>query len=257
MKRGSHDLLVEEETNRKRLYLENAQRFIEEYKGELKFEPKNQIFVDKNDLIQAYVLNGVLYNHNQQPFDLKVLDMPKNICIDVWYVIMKYLDGGTILRMENLCRNMRKAALRIWNEKGKRITELYGPIFNTILTRRKMDYPKFFRLCGTNRWSDTWLPFATLFVLPAGRALEYVGKGGPCSIFKKYKQTYGVILTNNGHAGFVKQVRVNTIKFYWGTWKHQGVTDIHDKSVENSLQKRILCYWNYFVQDAIAQKNNK
>lgn len=241
MKRTHLQEIIRQDNDLKRQCSEYLERYKEEHKERLLYVPDVQAFVDKKtNLIQAYILNDKLFDSYGSLVNLKALDMPKNICSDVWYMIMRFVNGYTLLSMEKVCKDMREAAVWTWNYRGRQIAKVYGPVFDTILQRRKLTYVSFFHMCQTLRWHDTWIPFEVLFRLPVGAAKEYLGKGGPCELIKNRKQTYGVILTTQGHyVGFVKRIKKNTITFFWNTTFATADVDVKNKS-RNQLSMNLV-----------------
>lgn len=214
---GGFKSLVDQDRSLKRLCVDYLEKFKQEHEHEWDYNEKEKVFTDKNNryVVRAYILNGILYDNQRQPVLLKALDMPKNICIDVWYLIMRYLNGQYIMNMEYLCKNMYKAAQRIWTERGRSLSKQFGPVFDAILG--KHTYAQFYHLCFKKTWSHEWLPFEVLFRLPPGTAKEYLGRKGRCFALGSYKTTFGVIVATDGdHVGFVQRLRQETVVFFWG-----------------------------------------
>ena len=254
MKRAEFDNFIKNKKNLKRQCVRYFEK-LKNTKDSWKFEPEINAFTE-NGLIQAYKYDGIIYDSEHKPYDLITLDIPF-ISKDVWYLIMSHLTNHKVYEMEKICVRMAKAAAIIWKNRGRDISLEYGPVFNTILRRRHMNYQDFFHLCAKGIFCDQWIPFDVLFRIPPGHAVEYIGKGGICYALSKYKQTYGVIRTSdNQYTGYVKRQRKNTLNFYWGTFFGKLIQDVHQPKFVSIMRHIIMSQkiespvkeWDIFIQ---------
>lgn len=240
MKRSAYDKLIQ--TNQ--LLKRQCTEYLEKYKNtHYDWEFKDNAFIEENETVHAYLLDGILYDNRGKPVPLINLDIPY-IPKDVWYVIMTHLDGKTIYDMEYLCVRMAKCAARIWKERGLKILDTYGPVFSSILKDYEWNFRDFFHACVDGVWWDGWLPFETLFSLPPGHAMKYIGNCGPQIAVPAHsvKMTYGVIETAaiGEYVGFLKKKNQHSVVFYWGVSSAKAGINIKSGNRVNQTMGDIL-----------------
>lgn len=213
MKRVLHEELLLEDSTLKKQCVAYFTKF-KDIHGDWTYDEQKDAFVH-NDQIQAYRLNGILYDEKRKPFDLTTLDIP-HIGRDIWYLILCHLQSGDLIYIEYTCVRIAKVIAQIWKERGAVIAKRFGPVFYQILKFEGMTIREFYYFCTTSLWCELWLPFEILFSLPPGHAKKYIGKGGPCECAPAATKTFGVMETIDGkYAGFLKYKRQRTFRLYW------------------------------------------
>ena len=221
MKRAAFNELVEKNEEHKRRLVTHLPKFIDAHEHEWKFDADNAFTDKRTGLVRAYLLNGILYyGDTWKMVDLSILDTPP-LPRDVWLLVMRRLSICNVLTMAHVCRLTQRVAEQIWNERGRAIAEMYGPVFDAILAQQKMTYSDFFHSLLHFAWRKEWLPFETMFQLPAGCAempRDDVPFHDPEIFIAPIKETYGLLWdkVNKVHAGFALPRRSRNVTFFWG-----------------------------------------
>eukprot|EP00697_Spironema_sp_BW2_P011716 gnl/Spiro4/27530_TR13689_c0_g3_i1.p1 gnl/Spiro4/27530_TR13689_c0_g3~~gnl/Spiro4/27530_TR13689_c0_g3_i1.p1 ORF type:complete len:271 (-),score=-31.20 gnl/Spiro4/27530_TR13689_c0_g3_i1:62-874(-) len=235
MKRAAFNELVEKNEEHKRRLVTHLPKFINTHEHEWTFDADSAFTDKRTGLVRAYLLNGILYyGDTMRMVDLSVLDTPP-LSRDVWLLVMRRLSNNDVLTMEDVCTLTERVADQIWNERGRAITEMYGPVFDQILAKQEMTYSDFFHSLMDTTWRAEWLPFETMFRLPPGCAEM------PCDVIDEpemflkttgervvIRELYGVLWdkVNRVHAGYALPQKSRNVTFYWGHMNAKAAVSI-------------------------------